>query len=299
MPTLTLEIPQNPLPYDRENFLNSTDLDDRSTVLVELPADPVVEDGLPPCTVVELRFARFIERHPISLLDKKCYRVHRPVYDPWKNYRGEGEQVEVEEVHLGPLFQSHKLDYLSDAELTLADRLVYPLRIRPCETRIRAGTQINSFMYRHETIGSAYEGTGWAFPTKTYHHALPTHTHFQGYEIIHRSHLPPPSNPYASYILEESLDPNWQVPEEYQEARYYRRTEAPLQRDWNTAFDAHYRLAFHHNPVNKTQRRLQKIIKSAKSPDELDAIYQGLGARPLRREHRRAAQEGERRCRIL
>jgi len=84
-------------------------------------------------------------------------------------------------------------------------------------------------MYRHETISSAYEGAGWAFPTKTYWHALPTHIHFQGYEIICRSHLPPHSNPYALYILEESLDPNWQVPEEYQEAHYYRRTEAPLQ----------------------------------------------------------------------
>jgi len=108
-------------------------------------------------------------------------------------------------------------------------------------------------MYRHETIGSAYEGAGWAFPTKTYHHALRTHIHFQGYEIIRRSHLSPPSNLYVSYILEESLDPNWQVPEEYQEAHYYRRTEAPLQRDWNTAFDARYRLAFHSNPTYKTQ----------------------------------------------
>jgi len=81
-----LEIPQNPLPYDRESFFNSTDLDDRSTVLVELPADPMAEEGLPPCTVVELRFTRFQERHPISQFDKKCYRVRRPVYDIWKNY---------------------------------------------------------------------------------------------------------------------------------------------------------------------------------------------------------------------
>jgi len=80
------------------------------------------------------------------------------MYDIWKNYQGEGEQVELEEVHLGPLFQSHKLDYLSDAELTLADCIVYPLQIRPCETRIRSGIQINSFMYRHKTISSAYEG---------------------------------------------------------------------------------------------------------------------------------------------
>ena len=249
-----LEIPQNPLSYDRESFLNTTDLDDHSTVLVELPIDPVLEEGLPPRTIMELRFAWFQERHHISQLDKKCWQVRRPVYDIWRNHRGEGEEVELEEVHLGPFFQSHKLDYLSDAELMLADRVVCPLRIRSCETRIRSGTQINSFMYHHKTIGSAYEGAGWAFPTKTYWHALYTCIHFQGYEIYRRSHLPPPSNPYVSYILKESLDTNWQVPEEYQEARYYRRTEAPLQCDWNMAFDAFYHLAFHSNPEDKTQR---------------------------------------------
>ena len=136
-------------------------------------------------------------------------------------------------------------------------------------------------MYHHETISSAYEGTSWAFPTKTYWHALPTCIHFQGYKIICHSHLPPHSNPYVLYILKESLDPNWQVPKEYQEARYYRRTEAPLQQDWNMAFDARYCLAFHSNPVYKTQCQLQRIIKSAKSSDELNTIYQGLGVRPI------------------
>jgi len=71
--------------------------------------------------------------------------------------------------------------------------------------------------------------------------------------ITFTSLLPPPSNTYMSYILEKSLDPNWQVPKEYQEAHFYRRTEAPLQCDWNTAFDAFYCLTFHHNPMYKTQ----------------------------------------------
>jgi len=73
MPTLMLEIPQNPFPYNRESFLNTTNLDDCTTVLVELPVDPVLEEGLPPHMVVELCFARFQERHPISQFDKKCY----------------------------------------------------------------------------------------------------------------------------------------------------------------------------------------------------------------------------------
>jgi len=86
MPTLMLEIPQNPLPYDRESFLNTTNLDDHSTVLVELPTDPVLEEGLPPRTIVELRFARFQDQHQISQYDKKCWRVRCPVCDIWKNY---------------------------------------------------------------------------------------------------------------------------------------------------------------------------------------------------------------------
>jgi len=73
MPTLMLEIPQNPLPYDRKSFLNSTDLNNCSTVLVKLPVNPVAEEGLPPHMVMELHFARFQERHPISQFDKKCY----------------------------------------------------------------------------------------------------------------------------------------------------------------------------------------------------------------------------------
>jgi len=203
-----LKIPQNPFLYERDSFLNSTEMDLCSMVLVELPAIPVAKKGLPPHMVMELQFAKFQECNKTSQFDKKCWQTRCPVYNIWKNYWGDNKEVELEEVHLGPLFQSHKLDHLSDVELTLADCMVFLIQIRPCETRIRSVTLINSFMYCHETIGSAYKGTGWAFPTKTYWHALPTCIHFQGYEIIHCSHLPPPSNPYTLYILEESLDSN-------------------------------------------------------------------------------------------
>jgi len=81
-----LEIPQNPLPYNRESFLYNTDLDNCNMVLVELPANPMAEEGLPPHMVMELRFARFQERHPIPQFDKKCWQVHRPVHNIWKNY---------------------------------------------------------------------------------------------------------------------------------------------------------------------------------------------------------------------
>ena len=117
--------------------------------------------------------------------------------------------------------------------------LVFPIQIIPCKTRIGSVTLINSFMYHHETIGSTNEGAGWAFPTKTYWHALPTCIYFQGYEILRHSHLPSPTNSYALYILEESLDLNWQIPDFYIEDCLFRKHKAPLQWDWNTTFNSY------------------------------------------------------------
>jgi len=59
MSTLMLEIPQNPLPYNRDSFLNSTEMNLHSMDLVELPIDPMAKEGLPPHMVVELDCARF------------------------------------------------------------------------------------------------------------------------------------------------------------------------------------------------------------------------------------------------
>jgi len=173
------------------------------------------------------------------------------VYDPWRNYHRDDEGVELEEVHLGLLFQSYKIVNLSDEEVATADCLVLPFQITSCETRIRSETFINSFMYRYETIGSAYEGAGWAFPIKTYWHTLPTCLHFQDYEIIHCSYFPPST--CSSHILKDSLEPNWQLLAYFLEDGLYRKHQASLQCDWNMAFDAFYCLAFHSNPAYKTQ----------------------------------------------
>ena len=59
MPVLSAEIPQNPLPYQRDNFVSAEVMDEETTDLQELPADPIVEEGLPPHLVAEYRFARF------------------------------------------------------------------------------------------------------------------------------------------------------------------------------------------------------------------------------------------------
>ena len=240
-----LKISRNLQFCDREAFHNCT------SMVVELPTNPVAEGGLPSCVVMELRFVRFQNHCKLSSFNKKCWWMCHPVYDLWRNYHRDDEEIKLEEVHLGPLFQSYKIVNLSDEEVATADCMVLPFQIRPCETRIRSEIFINSFIYRHETIGSTYEGAGWAFPTKTYWHTLPTHLHFQGYKIIHHSHFPPST--CLSHILRDALEPNWQLLAYYLEDGLYRNYQAPLQCDWNTAFNAHYHLAFHSNPTYKTQ----------------------------------------------
>ena len=62
MPILSVpfsEIPQNPLPYQQEAFVEVEVMATGSTDLQELPADPTVEEELPPHLVAEYRFARF------------------------------------------------------------------------------------------------------------------------------------------------------------------------------------------------------------------------------------------------
>jgi len=179
--------------------------------------------------VVKLYFTRFQNPRKLSPFDKKCWQMHHPVYNPWRNYHGDNKEVELEEVHLRPPLQSYKTINLSDEEVATADHLVLPFQIRSCKTRIRSETFINSFIYCHETIGLAYEGAGWAFPTKTYWHTLPTRLHFQGYEIICHSHFPPSTCP--SHILKDFLEPKWQLPAYFLEDSLYRKHQAPLQHD--------------------------------------------------------------------
>jgi hypothetical protein len=53
------EIPQNPHPYQKDNFAFAKVMDPITTDLQELPADPLLEEGLPPHLVAEYRFAWF------------------------------------------------------------------------------------------------------------------------------------------------------------------------------------------------------------------------------------------------
>ena len=139
----------------------------------------------------------------------------------------------------------------------------------------------NLFMYRKETIATAYEGAGWAFPTETYR--SPLHVHHQGFEIIRRAHFPPTL--VSSQLLESSLEPNWLPPVDVMadEWGFVKRSDTPYQSEWNEAFDSYYHSIFRRDPAYKSQHCLQHLFKSAQTQNELDAIYEGLAERPRRR----------------
>jgi hypothetical protein len=53
------KIPQNPHPYQKDNFAFAKVMDPLTTDLQELLADPQLEEGLPPHLVAEYQFTRF------------------------------------------------------------------------------------------------------------------------------------------------------------------------------------------------------------------------------------------------
>ena len=151
-----------------------------------------------------------------------------------------------------------------------------PFQVQPCETTARY--MVNSWSYQYETLGQAYEGAGWAFPSETYEDTEPVRTHYQGFEIIrHSPHLTPtPSH----YWMELSLEPNWLPCDIRNRASWGNRKEldAPYQHIWNKAFNSHHRKLSRHilTPEFRRQRHIQRLICNATSQDELDAIYAGL-----------------------
>jgi hypothetical protein len=254
------EIPQNPHPYQKDNFAFTKVMDPVTTDLQELPADPQLEEGLPPHLVAEYRFARFQD----PLLEG-TNKFHLPM--DTRMFKTYGAEVPIAGNH-----QVRGLPALEGHELQTACCVVFPFQIRPCETRARSLQMINSFMYRKETITTAYEGAGWAFPVETYRDTPHARVHFQGFEILRRMHFPPTLFP--SQVLAESLEPNWLPPVEVMadEWGFVKRTEAPYLAEWNEAFNSHHHSLFRRDPAYKSQRRLQCLFKSAQTQNELDTV---------------------------
>ena len=160
MPILSAEIPQNPLPYQRDNFVSAEVMDEETTDLQELPANPIVEEGLPPHLVAEYRFARFqTPRLHIGLV-----RFHQKM--DTRIFKFLGAALELMEDN----FQTRGLTTLEGLELCSTNRVVYPFQIGPCETQVRSMHLTNSFMYRKETITAAYEGAGWVLSHRDLSH---------------------------------------------------------------------------------------------------------------------------------
>ena len=270
MPILSAEIPQNPLPYQRNNFVNAEVMDEATTEIQELLANPTMEEGLPPHLVAEFHFTRF----QTPQLHIGLVRFHQKMDTRMFKFRGAAPEL------VEGNFQAQGLTTLEGPELCSVNCAVHPFQIRPCETRVRSMHLTNLFMYRKETIAAAYEGAGWTFSTKIYRHTPPVCVHHQGFEIIRRAHFPPTL--VSSQLLESSLEPNWLPPTDVMadEWEFVKRSDAPYQSEWNEAFDSYHRSIFRRDPAYKSQHRLQCLSKSTQSQDELDTIYEGLAERP-------------------
>ena len=264
-------------------------MDEATTEIPELPANPVVEDGLSLHLVAEFCFTRFqTPRLHIGLV-----RVHQKMDTRTFKFRGAAPEL------VEGNFQAQGLTTLEGPELCNTNCMVYPIQIRPCKTRVRSVHLTNLFMYRKETIAAAYKGASWAFPTETYHHTPPVRVYNQGFEIIRRAHFPPTF--VSSQLLESSLEPNWLPPADVManEWGFVKRLDAPYQSEWNKAFNSYHRSIFRRDPAYKSQHCLQHLFKSAQTQDELDAIYEGLAERPRRRRNQIAGQKGEERRRLF
>jgi hypothetical protein len=98
----------------------------------------------------------------------------------------------------------HTLRHLPPSEV---GRQVTPIQISPIETGTDGRYTINLWMYSglYETIGSTYEGAGFAFSTLVNDWTAPLFFHHQGFEILNRNQFLPCN---ANDLLEASLHPN-------------------------------------------------------------------------------------------
>ena len=119
MPILSTEIPQNPLPYQCDNFVSAKVMDEETTDLQELLADPTVEDRLPPHLVAEFHFARFQTPQLHAGLVQFHQKLDTRMFKFW------GAAPELVEGN----FQAQGLQTLKGPELCNANHMVYPFQI--------------------------------------------------------------------------------------------------------------------------------------------------------------------------
>ena len=162
--------------------------------------------------------------------------------------------------------------------------MVIPFRIQVGETG--AETPICALRYADETIGQAYEATGWAFPATTEDCKSFT-IHDQGWEIFRRDLFPPT---HANIQFIKSKFPNYRPADEDwvrdADGGWYRGVEPEVfaaimginVRRWNECFDRDMRTWFNREktPLWKKARVVQKLIKDATGTDQEDVVYASL-----------------------
>ena len=248
MPITQLPVPENPLPQEREVYLLAEIYSETNFEHVEL-------EGVDPTLLrtprnFHLMFATFSER--------LCHVPH-----PLHSTRG--THVLQQEGH----FQADGLPRLETDEINKSWRVAQPFQIPPCETGFRNG-MVNGLSYPRETLAESYEGAGWAFPSETLSSTPHIRVHNQGYEILKRVHFPQPHH----HVLESSTHMNWKLSRRFDLLTHNgKEFNAPLQRHWNHAFDYHHRSLFCKDSKYKNLRRTQRLLKAAKTQDELNLIY--------------------------
>ena len=154
---------------------------------------------------------------------------------------------------------------------------------------------VNGLSYSRETLAESYEGAGWAFPSEILSSMPHICVHNQGYEILKCVHFP---QPYHS-VLESSTHMNWKLSRYFDPLTYNgKEFNAPLQHHWNHAFDYHHCSLFCKDLKYKNLCCTQRLLKAAKTQDELNLIYAILAGNAGGRMHRRAGKEGEAKRRL-
>ena len=154
---------------------------------------------------------------------------------------------------------------------------------------------VNRLSYSKETLAESYEGASWAFPSKTLSFMPHIHVHNKEYKILKCVYF---SQLYHS-TLELSTYMNWKLFRHFNPLTCNgKEFNAPLQYYWNHAFNYHHHSFFHNDSKYKSLWYTQRLLKSAKTQDELDFIYVVLAGNTGGWMHRRARKEGEAKQRL-
>ena len=263
-----LPVPKNPLPQEREAYLLAEIYSKTNFEHMELEGvDPTLPRTL--CNF-HLMFTTFSER---------LRHIPHPLHST------RGTHILQQEGH----FQAKGLLRLETNKINKSWRVAQPFQIPPCETGFHNG-MVNRLSYSRETLAESYEGAGWAFPSETLSSMPHICVHNQGYKILKHVYFPQPHHS----VLKSATHMNWKLSRHFDPLTCNgKEFNAPLQCHWNHAFDYHHRSLFCKDPKYKNLCHTQRLLKAAKTQDELNLIYAILAGNTGGRMHRRARKEGE------